>query len=120
MLTKHYVPSPRKPHYDVYLRSLSDIFLRRPLVPKSSYYFGPPPADAAYGSNPVGKLGTHHPREVIRLERDYTCGELIQFSSAFPLELEGRVSPAVLVYLSPAHPLLIDNTDAVPRERQLR
>jgi hypothetical protein len=96
MLTKHYVPSLRKPHYDSRSQTPFDKHFRRPLVPKSSYYFGPPPADAAYGSNPVGKLGTHHPREVIRLERDYTGGELIQFSSAFPLELEGRVSLIIL------------------------
>jgi hypothetical protein len=63
----------------------------RPLVPKSSYYFGPPPPGAAFGTAPAGALGAHHPREVLRLERDYSGGELVQFSSAFPLELEGRV-----------------------------
>ena len=61
------------------------------LIPHSSYYFGPPPPDAAYGTNPVGRIGFHHPREVFRVERDYTGGELVQFSSTYPLELEGRV-----------------------------
>jgi hypothetical protein len=64
----------------------------RPLIPKSSYYFGPPPSGSAYGTDPAGKIGSHHPREVIRLERDYSGGELIQFSSVYPLEIEGRVN----------------------------
>lgn len=64
---------------------------RRPLVPHSTYYFGPPPSDSAYGTPPVGQIGVHHPREVVRVERDYVGGELIQFSPVFPLELEGRV-----------------------------
>jgi hypothetical protein len=70
----------------------------RPLVPKSSYYFGPPPPGSAFGSDPAGTLGVHHPREVLRIERDYTGGETIQFVNVYPLELEGRVrtSPIAL------------------------
>lgn len=63
----------------------------RPLIPKSSYYFGPPPSDSAFGTAPIGQIGVHHPREIIRIERDYTGGELIQFAPIYPLELEGRV-----------------------------
>ena len=63
----------------------------RPSIPKSSYYFGPPPLDAAFGTPPVGQIGVHHPREIIRIERDYTGGELTQFTPIYPLELEGRV-----------------------------
>ncbi|KAH7884020.1 Golgin subfamily A member 7/ERF4 family-domain-containing protein [Phlebopus sp. FC_14] len=66
---------------------------RRPLVPHSSYYFGPPPPDAAYGTPPVGQIGVHHPREIVRIERDYGGGELVQFSPIYPLELEGRITP---------------------------
>ena len=40
----------------------------------------------------MGRIGVHHPREIVRVERDYTGGEIVQFSSAYPLELEGRVS----------------------------
>jgi len=65
----------------------------RPRIPHSSYYFGPPPTDTAYGTNPVGHIGIHHPREVFRVERDYTGGELVQFASTYPLELEGRITP---------------------------
>ncbi|KDQ54957.1 hypothetical protein JAAARDRAFT_135030 [Jaapia argillacea MUCL 33604] len=64
-----------------------------PLVPKSSYYFGPPPVTSAYGSDPIGQIGVHYPREILRIERDYSGGELIQFSLAYPLELEGRITP---------------------------
>ncbi|KAJ7226108.1 Golgin subfamily A member 7/ERF4 family-domain-containing protein, partial [Mycena pura] len=65
----------------------------RSLIPKSSYYFGPPPSDSAYGTPPVGQIGLHHPREILRVERDYSGGELIQFAPIYPLELEGRITP---------------------------
>jgi len=64
---------------------------QRQMIPKSSYYFGPPGPDSAYGTAPVGQIGVHHPREILRVERDYTGGELIQFTAIYPLELEGRV-----------------------------
>jgi hypothetical protein len=41
----------------------------------------------------MGRIGVHHPREIVRVERDYTGGEIVQFSSVYPMELEGRVSP---------------------------
>jgi len=65
----------------------------RPPIPHSSYYFGPPPVDSAYGTNPIGHIGIHHPREIFRVERDYTGGELVQFAATYPLELEGRITP---------------------------
>lgn len=68
----------------------------RPPIPHSSYYFGPPPVDSAYGTNPIGHIGIHHPREIFRVERDYTGGELVQFAATYPLELEGRVCDPVL------------------------
>ncbi|VDC01969.1 unnamed protein product [Peniophora sp. CBMAI 1063] len=61
--------------------------------PRSSYYFGPPPPDSAYGTDPIGQLGVHHPREVVRIERDYSGGEVVQFTPAYPLEFEGRITP---------------------------
>lgn len=45
-----------------------------------------------FGSAPQGVIGKHKPREVIRVERDYTGGELCQFWSGWIWELEGRVS----------------------------
>jgi len=96
----------------------------RPVIPKSSYYFGPPPPDSAYGTPPVGQIGVHHPREVLRVERDYTGGELIQFAPIYPLELEGRITPthflesinSINELLISAHSLkrsLVDNTLAI-------
>lgn len=61
------------------------------LIPKSSYYYGPPPPDTAFGTDPIGQIGIHHPREIVRIERDYSGGEIIQFSAVYPLEFEGRV-----------------------------
>ena len=63
----------------------------RRLIPKSSYYYGPPPPDTAFGTDPIGQIGIHHPREIVRIERDYSGGEIIQFSAVYPLEFEGRV-----------------------------
>ncbi|KZT61807.1 hypothetical protein CALCODRAFT_427081 [Calocera cornea HHB12733] len=63
-----------------------------PRIPKSSYYIGPPASTSAYGTSPTGKIGVHYPREILRVERDYSGGEVIQFHPAYPLELEGRVT----------------------------
>jgi len=63
------------------------------LIPKSSYYYGPPPSDTAFGTDPIGQIGVHHPREIVRIERDYSGGEIIQFSAVYPLEFEGRITP---------------------------
>jgi len=59
----------------------------------------------------MGQIGVHYPREMIRVERDYSGGELVQcayqrqfhlkatlipmdrFYSTYPIELEGRVRP---------------------------
>ncbi|CEL58223.1 Golgin subfamily A member 7 OS=Gallus gallus GN=GOLGA7 PE=2 SV=1 [Rhizoctonia solani AG-1 IB] len=66
---------------------------RRRVIPHSSYYSGPPGLDSAYCSDPVGQIGVHYPREILRIERDYSGGELCQFHPTFPLELEGRITP---------------------------
>jgi hypothetical protein len=50
--------------------------------------------ESVYGTAPVGVIGKHKPREVIRVERDYSGGELCQFWSGWIWELEGRVSEA--------------------------
>ncbi|KAF8554567.1 hypothetical protein OG21DRAFT_1412315 [Imleria badia] len=76
-----------------YYSTLNSKNRQRPLIPHSTYYFGPPPPDSAYGTAPVGQIGVHHPREIVRIERDYAGGELTQFSPVFPLELEGRITP---------------------------
>ncbi|KIL71093.1 hypothetical protein M378DRAFT_66621 [Amanita muscaria Koide BX008] len=96
----------------------------RPLIPKSTYYRGPPTGDSAYGTAPIGHLGIHHPREVLRVERDYSGGDVIQFSPSYPLELEGRITPTQFLesinmineVLISAHSLrhsVLDNTLAV-------
>ncbi|KAK0232876.1 Golgin subfamily A member 7/ERF4 family-domain-containing protein [Armillaria fumosa] len=124
-------PPPSNGHKPSQYRTVSNKFStlqgsshRRPLIPKSSYYFGPPPPDAAFGTPPMGQIGVHHPREVIRIERDYTGGELIQFAPIYPLELEGRITPtqflesinAINELLISAHSIrrsMVDNVLAV-------
>lgn len=103
---------------------LNNPHVKPPQPPKSSYYFGPPTSTAAYGTDPIGTIGLHHPREIVRVERDYEHGELCQFSSAFPLELEGRLTPtqfletinAINEILISAHSVkaaAVDNTVAI-------
>ncbi|OAX42555.1 hypothetical protein K503DRAFT_862940 [Rhizopogon vinicolor AM-OR11-026] len=79
------------PHSTTYLTQQNA--RRRPLIPHSAYYIGPPASDSAYGTPPVGQIGVHHPREIVRIERDYAGGELVQFSSIYPIELDGRITP---------------------------
>ncbi|THU87763.1 hypothetical protein K435DRAFT_335492 [Dendrothele bispora CBS 962.96] len=104
--------------------TLQDAGRNRALIPKSSYYFGPPGPDTAYGTPPAGQIGVHHPREILRVERDYTGGELIQFAPIYPLELDGRITPtkflesinAINELLISAHSMrhtLLDNVLAV-------
>ncbi|CAG7847974.1 SubName: Full=Putative uncharacterized protein {ECO:0000313/EMBL:EGN94093.1} [Serendipita indica DSM 11827] len=61
--------------------------------PRSAYPVGPPPIGSAYGTPPMGQIGVHYPREIIRIERDYSGGELVQFYPIYPIELEGRITP---------------------------
>lgn len=68
-------------------------------VPVSSYRFGSV-RDSVFSAPPTGRIGVHHPREIVRVERDYTGGEIVQFSSAYPMELEGRVSiPIPIIFI---------------------
>jgi Golgin subfamily A member 7/ERF4 family len=95
-----------------------------PKPPHSSYYIGPPTSPTAYATPACGQIGVHHPREIIRIERDYDHGELVQFSTSYPLELQGRITPTQFLEtinalnegLIRAHSLAsacIDNTLAV-------
>ncbi|KAG8984942.1 hypothetical protein FRB94_005910 [Tulasnella sp. JGI-2019a] len=62
-------------------------------IPRSSYYVGPPAVGSAFGTDPMGEIGVHFPREIVRVERDYSGGELVQLYPTYPLEFEGRVTP---------------------------
>lgn len=48
-----------------------------------------------FGTPQIGIIGKHKPREIIRIDRDYSDGEICQFWSGYPMELEGRVSTYV-------------------------
>lgn len=45
-----------------------------------------------FGTSPRGTIGIHKPRAIVRVERDYSAGELCQFWSGWKEELQGRVS----------------------------
>ncbi|SPO28574.1 uncharacterized protein UTRI_04452 [Ustilago trichophora] len=77
--------------------------------PISTYYFGPPDTTRAFGEEVTAKPGIHLPKEIVRIERDYSSGELPQFHSSFPLELEGRISPTTFSELiNDLNSILID------------
>ena len=72
----------------------------------------------------MGQIGVHHPREVLRVERDYTGGEVIQFAPIYLMELEGRITPTqfletintineILISASSLRHAALDNTLAV-------
>ena len=44
-----------------------------------------------WSSRKQSSNGTSEFRQVFRIDRDYTAGEICQFSSRLPLEMEGRV-----------------------------
>ncbi|RSH93676.1 hypothetical protein EHS25_006323 [Saitozyma podzolica] len=49
----------------------------------------------SYFNQPVtGSIGAHLPKEIVRIERDWSGGEVCQFETGFPMELEGRITPA--------------------------
>ena len=68
--------------------------LRSP--PHSAYPLSAAPSSTMhYGSDPTGTIGVHHPKEVVRIERDWTGpagGGVVQFQTGWVMELEGRVS----------------------------
>ena len=61
----------------------------QPVIPPS--YLGQLPAEHSYGAPATNLIGVHYPREIVRIERDYTSGELPQFTTLHPRELDGRV-----------------------------
>lgn len=44
-------------------------------------------------SSNVSTSGITTPKRIIRIDRDYTSGELCQFQTAFPVEIDGRITP---------------------------
>ncbi|ORX38071.1 Golgin subfamily A member 7/ERF4 family-domain-containing protein, partial [Kockovaella imperatae] len=60
---------------------------------RSSYSKTAVPTNSYYGQSASGVIGTHLPKEIVRIERDWSDGEVCQFETSFPMELEGRVQP---------------------------
>ncbi|KAL7416857.1 Golgin subfamily A member 7/ERF4 family-domain-containing protein [Mrakia frigida] len=66
-----------------------------PTYPTSSYPLsGAPSRLAHFGTDQVGVIGKDVPREILRVERDFSSGDIAQFYTSYPLELEGRVTPS--------------------------
>ena len=63
--------------------------------PHSAYPLSANPSSMMhYGSDPTGTLGVHHPKEIVRIERDWSGpagGQVCQFYTSWVMELEGRV-----------------------------
>jgi hypothetical protein len=85
-------------HYsdaDVEQKNFSKIAEDGTLTPRlaemenSSTSISPGQPDAL--SSNVSTSGITAPKQIIRIDRDYTSGELCQFQTAFPVEIDGRV-----------------------------
>nr|XP_031859061.1 uncharacterized protein CI109_005567 [Kwoniella shandongensis]KAA5526133.1 hypothetical protein CI109_005567 [Kwoniella shandongensis] len=62
-------------------------------TPRSSYPRGALPPNSYYHQPVTGTVGQHLPKEIVRVDRDWSGGEVCQFETFFPMELEGRISP---------------------------
>ncbi|GAA5916386.1 ERF4 family protein [Sporobolomyces salmoneus] len=70
--------------------------LQRPASLRSSVAPSSHASESVFGSPPQGIIGTTVPREIVRIERDYSSGTgTTQFWAGWIWELEGRVSPTV-------------------------
>ena len=62
--------------------------------PRSNYCPTALPSDASYFGGPqTGTIGSDLPKEILRVERDWSTGEICQFETSSPIELDRRVSP---------------------------
>jgi hypothetical protein len=76
--------------YTLVLTAFLDGVETRP--PHSAYPLSALPAGTEhYGSDPEGTIGVHHPKEIVRIERDWSGGDVCQFYTSWVMELEGRV-----------------------------
>ncbi|CAG8473541.1 12070_t:CDS:2 [Funneliformis caledonium] len=69
----------------------SMLALRLAEMESSSSSISPEQPDAL--SSNLNTSEAVEPKQIIRIDRDYTSGELCQFQTAFPLEIDGRVNP---------------------------
>nr|KIR47006.1 hypothetical protein I312_03902 [Cryptococcus bacillisporus CA1280] len=65
-------------------------------TPRSSYPQSALPPMSYFHQPVTGEIGKHLPKEMVRIERDWSGGEMCQFETIFPLELEGRIQPSQL------------------------
>ncbi|WVQ96412.1 hypothetical protein IAU59_003517 [Kwoniella sp. CBS 9459] len=63
-------------------------------TPRSAYPRQALPPKSYFNQPITGTIGRHLPKEIVRIERDWSGGEVCQFESTFPLELEGRIQPS--------------------------
>jgi hypothetical protein len=61
--------------------------------PHSTISLGPPGAGTYFSQPQTGTPTIHLPKEIVRIDRDWSDGEPCQFCESFPLELEGRLQP---------------------------
>ncbi|ODO00613.1 hypothetical protein L198_02933 [Cryptococcus wingfieldii CBS 7118] len=64
--------------------------------PRSAYPRQALPPMSYYHTPVTGVIGQHLPKEMVRIERDWTDGEVCQFETVFPIELDNRISPQAL------------------------
>nr|XP_018260533.1 uncharacterized protein I303_07455 [Kwoniella dejecticola CBS 10117]OBR82691.1 hypothetical protein I303_07455 [Kwoniella dejecticola CBS 10117] len=65
--------------------------------PRSYYALQALPPQSYFHQPISGTIGRHLPKEIIRIDRDWSGGELCQFDTVYPLELDGRIRPSELL-----------------------
>ncbi|KLT44281.1 hypothetical protein CC85DRAFT_283795 [Cutaneotrichosporon oleaginosum] len=68
-------------------------------TPRSSVPQPGQPNSTYYGQPPTGIIGRDLPKEIVRVDREWSLGDICQFSTAFPLELETRLDAATYTKL---------------------
>ncbi|KAK6908977.1 hypothetical protein I203_102984 [Kwoniella mangroviensis CBS 8507] len=61
--------------------------------PRSYYALRALPPHSYFHQPITGTIGKHLPKEIVRIERDWSGGEVCQFDTVYPMELEGRIQP---------------------------
>ncbi|WVQ75217.1 hypothetical protein IAR50_004829 [Cryptococcus sp. DSM 104548] len=64
--------------------------------PRSAYPRQALPPMSYYHTPVTGVIGHHLPKEMVRIERNWNDGEVCQFDTVFPIELDNRIPPRTL------------------------
>ncbi|WWC93085.1 uncharacterized protein L201_008050 [Kwoniella dendrophila CBS 6074] len=75
--------------------------------PRSYYSLQALPPHSYFHQPITGTIGKHLPKEIIRIDRDWSGGEVCQFDTVYPMELDGRIQPnQILTFITGLNEIL--------------